>query len=498
MGYLLGYDVGSSAVKAALVDIESGSPVAAAVSPADELPIQAPRPGWAEQDPGLWWTHIVSATHELAADQPAALREVKAIGLSYQMHGLVLVDRALRVLRPAILWCDSRAVEIGHQAFRELGAAACMRRLLNSPGNFTASRLKWVRDKEPDVFARVHRALLPGDYVALRMTGETATTPTGLSEGILWDYAEGGLAQMVLSHYGIPASYIPPRVPVFSVQGLLRPDAAAELGIPARIPLGYRGGDQPNNALALNVLEPGEMAATAGTSAVIFAVSDTPRPDTQMRVNTFLHVNHQRRRPRYGTLLCINGAGSLYRWLRHTVMAPGTDYAGMNRMAASAPIGADGLSMLPFGNGAERLLQDRVTGGALQALDFNRHTRAHLLRAAQEGIVFAVHHGLGAMRSLGLESRVTRAAAANLFLSPLFCSAFATLTDTRLELYDTNGAQGAARAAGLGAGMYRDTAEALRSLQPVRVIEPEAGAFPEYREAYERWCSAFDVQDLVL
>ncbi|MDE0207230.1 MAG: FGGY family carbohydrate kinase [Candidatus Tectomicrobia bacterium] len=493
MGYLLGYDIGSSAVKAALVEIESGSPVAAAVSPADELPIQAPRPGWAEQDPGLWWTHVVTATHELAADQPAALREVKAIGLSYQMHGLVLVDRALRVLRPAILWCDSRAAEIGHQAFRELGAAACMRRLLNSPGNFTASRLKWVKDNEPDAFARVHRALLPGDYVAMRMTGETVTTPTGLSEGILWDYTEGDLAQMVLSHYGIPASYIPPRVPVFSVQGLLRPAAAAELGVPAHVPLAYRSGDQPNNALALNVLEPGEMAATAGTSAVVFAVSDTPSPDTQMRVNTFLHVNHERRRPRYGTLLCINGAGSLYRWLRHAIMAPGTDYADMNRVAAGAPIGADGLTMLPFGNGAERLLQDRVTGGALQALDFNRHTRAHLLRAAQEGIVFALHHGLRAMGDLGLQSRVTRAPAANLFLSPLFRSAFATLTNTRLELYDTNGAQGAARAAGLGAGMYRDTAEALRSLEPLCVIEPEADVFPAYREAYERWCSAFGV-----
>ena len=290
MGYLLGYDVGSSAVKAALVEIESGSPVGAAVSPADELPIQAPRPGWAEQDPGVWWTHVISATRQLAAAHPAALREVKAIGLSCQMHGLVLVDRALQVLRPAILWCDSRAAEIGHQAFQELGVARCMRRLLNSPGNFTASRLKWVKDMEPEVFARVYKAMLPGDYVALQMTGESVTTPTGLSEGILWDYPGDGLAQMVLSHYGIPVSYIPPSVAVFSVQGLLRPDAAADLGIPAGIPLAYRSGDQPNNALSLKVLEPGEMAATAGTSGVIFAVSDTPRPDTQLRVNTFLHV----------------------------------------------------------------------------------------------------------------------------------------------------------------------------------------------------------------
>ena len=493
MGYLLGFDIGSSAVKAALVEIESGSPAGAAVSPADEMPIQAPRSGWAEQDPSLWWTHVVSSTRQLAAAYPGALREVKAVGLSYQMHGLVLVDRSMQVLRPAILWCDSRAAEIGHEALHALGVESCMRRLLNSPGNFTASRLKWVKDKEPDLFARVHRAMLPGDYVALRMTGESVTTPTGLSEGILWDYTEDGLAQMVLSHYGIPASTIPPRVPVFSVQGLLRPDAAAELGIPARTPLAYRSGDQPNNALALNVLEPGEVAATAGTSAVVFAVSDIPRPDVKLRVNTFLHANHHRRQPRYGTLLCINGAGSLYRWLRHTMMAPGTAYADMNRLAATAPVGADGLSVLPFGNGAERLLQDRVMGGALHALDFNRHTRAHLLRAAQEGIVFALHHGLSAMRGLGLEFRVTRAAAANLFMSDLFRSAFTTLTNTRLELYDTNGAQGAARAAGVGAGLYRDAAEALASLRPLRVIEPDAGALPAYTEAYERWRSAFGI-----
>ena len=493
MGYLLGYDAGSSAVKAALVEMESGSPVGEAVSPADELSIQAPQPGWAEQDPCVWWAHVISATRKLAAAHPAALREVRAIGLSYQMHGLVLVDHALQVLRPAILWCDSRAAQIGHEAFKALGAATCMQHLLNSPGNFTASRLKWVKDMEPHVFARVYKAMLPGDYLALRMTGEPATTATGLSEGILWDYVEDGLARTVLSHYGIPASYIPPNVAVFSVQGLLRPGAAAELGIPAGIPLAYRSGDQPNNALALKVLEPGETAATAGTSGVIFAVSDTPRPDIERRVNTFLHVNHQRKRPRYGMLLCINGAGSLYRWLRHTIMAPDMDYADMNRLAATAPIGADGLSMLPFGNGAERLLQDRRPGGALHALDFNRHTRAHLLRAAQEGIVFALFHGLRTMRDLGLQSRVTRAAAANLFLSPLFCDAFSTLTDNRLELYDTNGAQGAARAAGLGAGFYRDAAEALGSLQPLRVIEPQPGAIPSYRGAYERWCSAFGV-----
>ena len=492
-GYLLGYDIGSSAVKAALVEAGSGAVLGSAVSPADELPIQAPRVGWAEQDPEVWWTHICAASRQLAAAHPASLRAVRAIGLSYQMHGLVLVDRAQRVLRPAILWCDSRAADIGRRAFEALGEAVCMQRLLNSPGNFTASKLKWVKDNEPDVFARVHKAMLPGDYVALRMTGEAVTTPAGLSEGILWDFQTERVAEVLLAHYGIPAAYIPPVVEVFSVQGGLQARAAADLGLPAGIPLAYRSGDQPNNALSLNVLEPGEVAATAGTSGVVYAVSDTPRADAQGRVNTFLHVNHQRQRPRYGTLLCINGAGSLYRWLRHTVMPPGTDYADMNRLAATAPVGADGLSLLPFGNGAERLLQDRHTGARLDGLDFNRHTRAHLLRAAQEGIVFALHHGLQMMRGLGLETRTVRAAAGNLFLSPLFCSAFATLTDTRLELYDTDGAQGAARAAGLGASLYGDAAEALRGQRQLRAFAPDPSALPAYGEAYERWCSVLEM-----
>lgn len=491
--YLLGYDIGSSAIKASLVEADGGEVTASAVSPADEMPIQAPRPGWAEQHPEVWWEHMCAATRQLAAVHPAALRAVRAIGLSYQMHGLVLVDAARRVLRPAILWCDSRAVDIGRRAFETLGEAVCLQRLLNSPGNFTASKLKWVKDNEPDVFARVHKAMLPGDYVALRMTGEAATTATGLSEGMLWDFQAQRVAEMLLAHYGIPTASIPPVVEVFSVQGTLRPDAAAQLGLPAGIPLAYRSGDQPNNALALNVLEPGEAAATVGTSGVVYAVSDAPRADARGRVNTFLHVNHQQQRPRYGTLLCINGAGSLYRWLRHTMMAPRTGYAAMNRLAATAPIGADGLSLLPFGNGAERLLQNRHAGARLDGLDFNRHTRAHLLRAAQEGIVFALHHGLQTMRGLGLETQTVRAAAANLFLSPLFCSAFATLTATRLELYDTDGAQGAARAAGLGAGFYRDITEALHGQRRLRAVEPEPGALSAYREAYERWRSVFDV-----
>lgn len=485
--YVLGYDIGSSAIKAALIEVDTGRLLASATSPRTELSIQAPKPGWAEQDPEVWWLHMVESTRCLASQDGIDLRQVKALGLSYQMHGLVLVDRALKVLRPAIIWCDSRAVEIGQQAFEAIGPQTCFKHLLNSPGNFTASKLKWVKENEPHTYARVYKAMLPGDYVALKMTGRVLTTPAGLSEGILWDYRHQGLAHILLEHYGVPAEFIPALVDNFSEQGQLRPDAAVELGLPVGTPLTYRGGDQPNNAFSLNVLEPGEIATTAGTSGVVYGVSDRLLSDDRSRVNTFVHVNHHANRPRYGILLCINGTGSLYSWLKHNFMWAVTDYPEMNHLAATVPIGAEGLSLLPFGNGAERTLENQNPGARFDGIDFNIHTRAHVLRAAKEGIVFALQDGLQMMRSMGIKTLTVRAGKANLFLSPLFCEAFATLTGVRVELYDTDGAQGAARAAGFGAGIYKNVADALRGLRVLQVIDPDTSKRQAYQNAYQRW-----------
>jgi xylulokinase len=493
--YLLGYDVGSSSVKVTLLDGATGEVVAAASSPETEMPISAPRPGWAEQDPALWWKHLAAATARVRSAARVDLRDVAAIGLSYQMHGLVVVDGAGTVLRPSIIWCDSRAVEIGDRAFFELGSETCFDHLLNSPGNFTASKLKWVKENEPDIYRQIHKAMLPGDYIAFRMTGELRTTPSGLSEGMLWDYRDESPCRLLLDHYGLPEEMLPEIVPTFSRQGELTREAAEALGLRPGIPLTYRAGDQPNNALSLNVLQPGEIAATAGTSGIVYGVTDRPLHDSRSRVNTFLHVNHAPDRPRYGVILCINGTGILNSWLRNRLVGtperPWT-YEEMNNLAMTVPPGSDGLTILPYGNGAERTLGNRDPGASIHGLRFNTHTRAHWFRAAQEGIVFALQYGLGIMKQMGMAVGTVRAGHANLFLSPLFGEAFATVTGCRVELFNTDGSQGAARGAGIGAGFYETPEEAFTGLRAVRIIEPRPDLAAPYQEAWTRWLTALE------
>jgi len=495
-GFLLGFDVGSSSVKATLLDAGSGKAVASATSPKTELEIRSPRPGWAEQDPETWWTHAVAAAREIGERAGGRMAAVTGIGIAYQMHGLVLLDKAGQVLRPSIIWCDSRAVETGRRAFEAIGEKACLERLLNSPGNFTASKLAWVKENEPDVFSRVHKAMLPGDYLAWRMTGRMSTTPSGLSEMILWDFKDGAPADVVLRHYGIPAVFLPEVVPTFSDQGRLTDAAAAELGVGRGAVVGYRAGDQPNNAFSLKVLEPGEAAATAGTSGVVYGVGDSPRFDARSRVNSFLHVTSTEAAPRLGVLLCLNGTGSLYRWVRQLLAAGAPaggaplSYDALNALAARSPVGADGLSVLPYGNGAERTLDNANPGGAVVGLDFNRHGAAHLLRASQEGIVFALRHGLEIMAGMGMEAHTVRAGDANMFRSALFGECFASATGARVELFDTDGSQGAARGAGVGTRLYASPAEAFRGLAAVRTVEPRRELRQAYADAYGRWGEA--------
>ncbi len=486
--FFLGYDVGSSSVKATLFDGESGRVVARATSPeGEEMPIHAPRPGWAEQDPAMWWDHLVKATHRLWGDYSGAAEKVGGIGISYQMHGLVLVDDAGEVLRPAIIWCDSRAVETGEEAFRRIGPEKALRHLLNSPGNFTAAKLAWVKQHEPAIYRKAKKFLLPGDYIAFRMTGEKTTTITGLSEGIFWDFLENDVAAMVLEALDLDPNLIPTVVPVFGEQGRLREEAAAVLGVPSGVAVSYRAGDQPNNAWSLNVLEPGEVAATAGTSGVVYGVSDTAAYDTLSRVNTFVHVNHAPAKPRYGVLLCINGTGILNAWLRRTLFDGAVDYDEMNRQALAVPPGAEGLTILPFGNGAERILRNADPGARIGGLNFNVHGRGHLLRAAQEGIAFSFRYGLEIMGEAGIDSRVIRAGMANMFLSPLFRQVLATSSGVTIELYDTDGAQGAALGAALGTRFYASPSECFRNLERKGITEPDPSLKPLYDEVYGRW-----------
>ncbi|HUV06589.1 MAG TPA: FGGY family carbohydrate kinase [Spirochaetia bacterium] len=488
--YLLGYDVGSSSVKASLLDVSTGKAVASAAAPKKEMEIIARKPGWAEQHPHLWWENLKVATAEIRESAGASpLENVRAIGISYQMHGLVVVDRRQEVLRPSIIWCDSRAVDIGNRAFREIGQERCLTNLLNSPGNFTASKLRWIYENEPEIFERIHKIMLPGDYIAMRLTGEIHTTPSGLSEGILWDFIRGDTARMVLDYFAIPAGLLADVVPTFSDQGRLTASVAGELGLKSGIPVAYRAGDQPNNAFSLNVLEPGEVAATAGTSGVVYGVGDRPSYDPLSRFNTFVHVNYGREAPRFGNLLCLNGTGILYSWLKHnfmTVQDQSLSYEQMNALAGEAPVGSEGLIVLPYGNGAERILENSNPGASFHGLGFNTHSRAHVLRAACEGIVFALSYGVRIMEKAGIPVETVRAGDANMFRSRLFAGAFATVLGAQVELFNTDGSQGAARGAGIGAGIW-DYGEAFHGLEKTQVIEPRKKEASAFEDAYGRW-----------
>lgn len=480
----LGYDIGSSSVKASLLDVESGTCLASASSPACEAPIQAPKPGWAEQHPEDWWCYLKEATRALLAR--CGPIDIAAIGISYQMHGLVCVDRDNKPLRPAIIWCDGRAVPYGEKAFLKMGAGYCLERMLNSPGNFTAAKLAWVKENEPDVYARTRRILLPGDWMAARMTGEAFTTVSGLSECILWDFVAGTYSRDVMDALDLDPSMLAPLSPTFGEQGRLLPGPAAELGLQPGIPITYRAGDQPNNAFSLGVMHPGQVAATAGTSGVVYGVSDRLGYDPQSRVNTFAHVNHSPGTPRLGVLLCLNGAGILNAWMRRNTADAGLGYEEMNAQAARIPAGSDGVSVLPFGNGAERLLKNRAPGCDIRGIDFNRHTRAHLWRAAQEGIAFAFRYGIDILSGIGMPVKTIHAGNANMFLSPVFRESLASVTGATIKLYDTDGAEGAARGAAVGAGFFSTPDEAFSTLRQMDTVFPSTDAAP-WQDAYKQW-----------
>ena len=484
--YLLGFDVGSSSVKASLVNADTGKCVATAFYPEKEAPIMAIKAGWAEQDPQMWWDNAKLSLKKIMAEAGVKGENIKAIGISYQMHGLVCIDKNQKVLRPSIIWCDSRAVPYGEKAFKDLGSDLCLGHLLNSPGNFTAAKLAWVKENEPALYNNIYKVMLPGDYIAMRLSGIVNTTVSGLSEGMFWDFKNNKVADFLMNYYGFDQSLISDIVPTFSVQSEVSAEAAAELGLKAGTPITYRGGDQPNNALSLNVLEPGEIAATAGTSGVVYGVLGDVNYDPKSRVNTFAHVNHCAEQTRLGVLLCINGTGILNAWV-HRNITPDISYADMNDLAATVPIGSEGVTIIPFGNGAERVLENREIGCSVNGLNFNKHNKAHLVRAAQEGIVFSFCYGMEIMQQMGMDIKKIHAGKANMFLSPLFRDTLAGVSGATIELYDTDGSVGAAKGAGIGAGIYKDNKEAFATLDKLQVIEPDATHRAEYQAAYAAW-----------
>ncbi len=482
MKYLLGIDVGSSSVKASLLDAASGTCAGSAYYPKTEQVIKSPEPGFAEQDPQVWYDCAKDAIADAMREAEAKPEDVKAVGIAYQMHGLVCVDKDQIVLRPAIIWCDSRAVPYGAKAFDEIGGEKCLSQLMNSPGNFTASKLAWVKENQPDIFAQIDKIMLPGDWLAMKLTGEVRTTASGLSEGILWDFQNEEVAQFLLDYFGFNASIIPEIVPTFGEQGKLTEAAAGDLGLMAGTPVSYRGGDQPNNALSLNVLNPGEIAATGGTSGVVYGVTDAKKFDPKSRVNTFAHVNHASDDARLGVLLCINGTGILNAWTKR--LLGNLSYKEMDQLAESVAIGSNGVTVLPFGNGAERVLGNKNIGASIAGLDFNRHDRAQICRAVQEGIVFSFMYGMEVMEETGIELKTIRAGFANMFMSDVFCQTLAGVSGATIELYETDGSLGAARGAGVGAGVYGSFEEAFSNLELKKKIEPGEG---DYKAAYAAW-----------
>lgn len=446
----------------------------------------AVRTGWAEQDPQMWWDNAKLALRKIMQQAGAKGEDIAAIGISYQMHGLVCVDKKQKVLRPSIIWCDSRAVAYGERAFNELGKERCLTHLLNSPGNFTAAKLAWVKENEPELFRQIDKVMLPGDYIAMKLTGEAQTTISGLSEGMMWDFKAKRPAKFLLDYFGFEDSLLAEVVPTFGIQSVVSEEAAQELGLKAGTPIGYRAGDQPNNAVSLNVFNPGEIASTAGTSGVVYGVLGDVNYDPESRVNTFAHANYTTATDRLGVLLCINGTGILNAWMHRNVTSD-LSYSEMNDLAASVPVGSEGVKIIPFGNGAERVLGNKEVGCSVHGVNFNKHGRAHLARAAQEGIVFSFCYGMEIMQQMGMELNKIHAGRANMFLSPLFRETLANVSGATIELYETDGSVGAAKGAGIGAGIYKDHDEAFSTLKRLAVIAPEESKREEYIEAYREW-----------
>lgn len=488
---LLGIDIGTSSVKVSVVDVATQKTIASAQYPHEESPILALNPGWAEQSPDMWWQQTqqaITICHKSGGYNPA---DITAIGIAYQMHGLVLVDKDQQVLRDSIIWCDSRAVEIGDEAFDSIGHERCLSHLLNSPGNFTASKLAWVKQNEPQIYAKIDKVMLPGDFIAMKLTGEITTSISALSEGIFFDFQTNKISKDIVGYYGFDESFFPEIKPVFSSHGHLSAAVADKLRLTKGIPVSYKSGDQPNNALSLNVLNPGEVAATAGTSGVIYGVSDQLAYDKESRVNTFAHVNYTPEERRLGVLLCINGTGSMYRWVK-SAFGRSLSYNQMNGLAAEAPVGSGGLRVLPFGNGAERMLNNKLPGAHLHNIDLNLHKQADVLRAVQEGIACAFRYGLDIMRGNGMNPTVIRAGKANLFLSDLFAETFVNITGIPVELYNNDGSVGAALGAGIGAGIFASPQEAFSNTHPVQLIEPKNQQ--EIELVYREWKELLEKQ----
>lgn len=433
----LGIDVGTSSVKVSIVG-EDGVILASATAPASsERAINSPNPNWAEQNPEDWWEDAQQAILNLPLE---ARLQVEAIGIAYQMHGLVLVDSQFQPVRPSIIWCDGRNIQESQILAESLGLDALENRLLNKPGTLTLAKLAWVAEHEPETLAKAHTFGLPGDFIAYKLTGEWSTTKSGYSEMVGWDFGasipfEEGFRK---AGWKLP---LPEARPNLEEGAPIQKVIAEKLGLPPSARVTYRAGDQPNNAFGLGVLQQGETAISAGTSGVLYGIGDSS-PGLHEGINRFLHVNSQ-----IGVLMCLNGVGSALAFARRTWFQ-NQSYEALSELASQAnPENCP--YFFPFGNGAERILSERAFSGFTE-LDFNRHNLPELARSVFEGIAFAYRLGSEKMEKAGCLSKVVNGTESGLLKSSFFAQLLANELQVELILSEGDGSTAAARGAALG------------------------------------------------
>jgi len=480
MNHVLGIDISTTASKALLID-EQGAVVAVASTPHD---LSSPQPLWSEQDPEQWWSAIQTSIRQVLQTAKVEASTIVGIGLTGQMHGLVMLGAEGQVLRPALLWNDGRAGAECEAIREKLGLA----RLVALTGNdafagFTAPKLLWVREHEPEVYAQTAQILLPKDYVRYRLTGTYATDKAGAGGTLLLDLKQRDWSDEVLDALGIPANWLPPTFEGPAITGHVTEAVAAATGLAAGTPVVGGGGDQAAQAVGVGAVQPDVWGLTLGTSGVVFAPSATPTTEANGRVHAFPHAV-----PGQWHLMgvMLSAAGSL-RWY-HDTLAPDHDYDALMDEAASAPAGCDGLFFQPYLSGERTPHADPYVRGAFIGLT-TRHTRAHLTRAVLEGVAFGLRDNFRLLKEVGLPAPRQVRLSGGGAKSPLWRQILADVLEVALVTVQTTegAAYGAALLAGVGAGLWPSVEAACEAtIKPDAVVEPGDDAMAFYNAHYER------------
>ena len=476
--YLLGIDASTTATKALLIDAQ-GDVVAVA---ATEYPFETPHPLWSEQDPALWWHAAVQSIRRLLSESGVAAADIAAVGLTGQMHGLVLLDENGTVLRPAILWNDQRTGEQCDEIRTILGKD----RLVQLTGNdaltgFTAPKILWVREHEPEIFARAKCFLLPKDYLRYRLTGDIATDRAGAAGTLLLDLASRDWSKAMLDGLGLPADFVAPTHEGPQTTGHISAAAAEATGLRIGTPVVAGGCDKAAGAVGVGAVREGIVSLALGTSGVVFATTNAPYFEPQGRLHAFCHAVPNRWHL-MGVML--SAAGSL-RWYRDT-LAPGMGYDELLAPAAEIMPGSEGLLFLPYLTGERTPHPDPLARGGFVGLTV-RHTKAHLTRAVLEGVAFGLRDSFELMKGIGLSAidqvRVSGGGAR----SALWRQILADVLDTELVTVNTSegAAYGAALLAGVGAGIWPDVDAACdASIRVTGSTSPKTAAVDRYEAAY--------------